>query len=184
MRTAKEPGLDNVLFDMVAGLDDMLEKLGVECAIHRGGDEALPDYDEDDVCFVAINPHTDRNAEVYFSKCSVSDSDFSDYEMTLCFADWHAHFSQSEFSELSEILRGFLTNEEGVASVFLGTERRWNGSSNVSRSDVETKPPDEAFAGTHIMAQVYKERWEKDGAEVRFLFWEPKYDKIITIEKR
>lgn len=177
MRIENELGFDGALFDMLAGLDDMLEKLGVECAIHRGGDEALPDYDENDACFVAINPHTDRNAEIYFS-------DYSDYEMTLCFADWHAHFSQSEFSELGEILRGFLTNEEGVASVFLGTERRWNGSSNVSRSDVESKPPDEAFAGTRIMAQVYKERWEKDGAEVRFLFWDPKYDKIITIEKR
>lgn len=177
MRIENELGLDGALFDMLAGLDDMLEKLGAECAIHRGGDETLPDYDEDDACFVAINPHMDRNAEIYFSV-------FSDYEMTLCFEDWHAHFSQSEFSELSEILRGILTNEEGVASVFLGTERRRNGSSNVSRSDVESKPPDEAFAGTRIMAQVYKERWEKDGAEVRFLFWDPKYDKIITIEKR
>lgn len=182
MRTENELGLDGALFDMLAGLDDMLEKLGVECAIHRGGDEALSDYDEDDACIIAINPHTDRNVEIYFSY--YSDSDFSKFELTLCFADWHAHFSQSKFSDLSEMLRGFLTNEEGVASVFLGTELRWNGSSNVSRSDVETKPPDEAFAGTRIMAQVYKERWEKNGAEVRFLFWDPKYDKIYTIEKR
>lgn len=174
MWTEKELGLDDELFDMLLEIDDIIEEFGVECDIHRDSDDCFPDYSENDACVIVINPNIDRNVEMYFS----------DKEITLCFADWHAHYATSDFSELRDTFRDLLTNVQCAASVYLGAELRWNESSNILRIDAESMTPDEAFAGSRIMAQVYKERWEKNGAEVRFLFWDPNYDKIITIEKR
>lgn len=107
-------------------------------------------------------------------------------EISLYFADWHAHYCLDEtyYAEFRETLTAILKNDLCSAAYFYGEELKWGGSTLALRADVENKPPDEAFAGNRIMAQVYREKWENDGAEVRFLFWNPKYDKIIAIEKR
>lgn len=108
-------------------------------------------------------------------------------EISLFYANWHAHYlyDETDHAEFCETLAAILNNMLCSASVFLGEgdECKLNESVLAEKSDVESKPPEEAFAGNRIMAQVDREQWEKNGSTVRFVFWNPKYNKTVTIER-
>lgn len=172
----RELGVDDEILDMLLKLEDLLSELGCEFDIHRDSDEKFPDYTENDACVIVFNPHIDRNMTVEIAKSEAWS------EITLCFSHWHAHYGFDELTELFETIRAFVVNEMGSGQVFRGEERRPAMGGSVYRADVESKIPEDCF-GSHIMGYVYREEWERDGAEVCFTFWDPKYDKTVIIEK-
>lgn len=106
-------------------------------------------------------------------------------EISLYFADWHTHYylDKTDYAEFCETLTAILKNEICVGTVYLGSELKWHGSRLVLPTDIDNKPPFELFA-MGIPTKKFKRVLEKNGANVRFLFWNPDDDKIIAIEKR
>lgn len=166
-------------FEPIDKLEDicrLLDDLGCKYKVHRHDDGEFSYLDDSEVSVKIPNPYDDRTMYIDLQG-----------EISLYFGEeWHAHYyaDEHDYQEFIATLRGILTNELCSVADFLGEEREWGGSTLAEKSDIESKPPEEAYAGNRIMAQVYKEKWEKSGAEVRFLFWDPKYNKIITVEKR
>lgn len=163
-------------FDALGKLDEicgLLDELNCKYEIHERDGGEFSYLEDGDVCVKIPNPYADRPMFIDIQQ-----------EISLYFADWHAHYTacENDCAEFCETLRGFLENELCSAAYFLGDKREWGGSTTAFRADVLQKPPEECF-GMPVMARVYGERWEKNGAEVRFLFWDASYDKIVVIEK-
>lgn len=153
----------------------LLDELSVKYKIYGKDDNEFSYLEENELSIGISNPYVSHAIFINLQR-----------EISLFFADWHAHYcyDEADFSEFCETLAAILKNTVCSASVFLGEDRKWNGSVLAEKSNVESKPPEEAFAGNRIMAQVYREQWEKNGGEVRFVFWNPKYNKIVTIERK
>lgn len=166
-------GLVDEVLDILNEIDDLLEELGCEHDVHRDKDEEFPDYTENNACVIAFNPHADRNMTIEITKSE----EWS--EMTLYFAEQHAHYAFDELSELLGDVRAIIANELGDGEVYRGEKRRPSMGGYVSRADVETKPPADCFG-----VSVSESEWEKDGAEIRFKFWDPKFDRTVVIKKR
>lgn len=166
-------GLVDEVLDTLNDIDDLLEELGCEHDIHRDSDEEFPDYTENDACVIAFNPYVDRNLTVEITKSE----EWS--EITLYFAEQHAHYAFDEQPDLLDDIRAIITNELGDGEVYLGEDRRPLMGGYVSRADVETKLPADCF-GVKIAA----DDWEKYGAAICFKFWDPKFDKTVVIEKK
>lgn len=166
-------GLVDEILDILIEIDDLLEELGCEHEIHRDSDEEFPDYTENDACVIALNPYTDRDLTVEITRTE----EWS--EMTLYFAEQHAHYAFDELPELLDDVRAIIANERGDGEVYRSENRRPSVGGYVNRADVETKPPSECFG-----IQIKADEWEKDGAEVCFRFWDPKFDRTFVIEKK
>ncbi len=153
----------------------LLDKLDVKYAIRRKDDNEYSYLEENELSIRLPNPYVSHAIFINLQR-----------EISLFFANWHAHYcyEEADFSELCETLAAILKNAVCSASVFLGEGEEWNGSVLAEKSNVEGKPPEETFVGSRIMAQVYKEQWEKSGAEVQFVFWDPKYNKKVIIERK
>lgn len=168
-------------FDALDKLNEvcrLLDGLSVNYEIHRH-DEGEFSYLKDDEASIKIsNPYTDRTMFI----------DFQD-EISLFFGkEWHEHYFLTEYylKELLETLSGFLKNELCSAAVFTGEDRRWGGSMMSTRADVAEKSAEDIFAGPysdHGEVEEYRKAWSEKGAEVHFLFWDPRFDKIVIIEK-
>lgn len=166
-------GLVDEIIDILNDVDDLLEELGCEYDIHRDSDEEFPDYTENDACVIVFNPYVDRNMMIEITKSE----EWS--EITLYFAEQHAHYAFDNLPGLLDDIRAIITNELGDGEVCLGKERRPSMGGYVLRADVENKPPVECFG-----VQITDNEWEKLGVEVRFKFWNPKFDKTVVIEKK
>lgn len=130
---------------------------------------------ENDDCVIVHNPHTDRDLTVDVTKSDVLS------EMTLYFAEQHWHYGFDELPELLDTIRAVIENEIGDGEFYLGEERRLSFGGNVYRADVESKPYAECFGS--VMSGYVDEQCRENGAEVRFKFWNPQYDKTVTIKK-
>lgn len=168
-------GLTDEVLDILIEIGDLLEKLGCEFDIHRDSDEEFPDYTENDGCIIVHNPHTDRNLTVEITKSDMLS------EMTFYFAEQHCHYGFDELPELLDTIQAIIENEIGVGEIYQGEERRFFMSANVYRSDVESKPYAECFGS--LMSGYVEEQCRENGAEVRFKFWDPQYDRSVIIEK-
>lgn len=151
--------------DIITEISGLLEKLGSKFDVQR----------ENDDCVIIHNPHTDRDLTVEISKPDVLS------EMTLYFAEQHFHYGFDKLPELLDTVRAIIENEIGDGEFYLGEERRHSFGGNVYRSDVESKPYAECFGS--IMSGYVDEQCRKNGAEIRFKFWDPQYDKTVMIEK-
>lgn len=168
----KTLGLDDKVLDILIEIEKPLEDLRCEYDIHRDSDEEFPDYTENDACVIVFNPYVERNMTIEITKSE----EWS--EITLYFAEQHAHYSFDELSDLLDDIRAIITNELGDGETYLGEKRRPSMGGYVLRADVETKPPAECFC-----VKIEADDWEKNGAEICFKFWDPKFDKTVVIEK-
>ncbi|MDE7229074.1 MAG: hypothetical protein K2N56_01215 [Oscillospiraceae bacterium] len=151
--------------DIITEISGLLEKLGSKFDIKR----------ENDSCVIIHNPHTDRNLTLEITKSDVLS------EMTLYFAEQHWHYGFDRLPELLETIRAIIENKIGDGEVYLSEERRHSFGGNVYRADIESKPYAECFGS--IMSGYVDEQCRKNGAEIRFKFWDPQYDKTVIIEK-
>lgn len=153
----------------------LLDDLGAKYTLHGKDNNEYSYLEENELSIRLLNPCVSHAIFINLQS-----------EISIFFANWHAHYcyEEADFSELCETLAAILRNTVCSASVFLGEGEEWNGSVLAEKSNVESKPPEEAFAGSRIMAQVYKELWEKSGAEVRFVFWNPNDNKTVKIERK
>lgn len=101
--------------------------------------------------------------------------------MTLYFAERHCHFGFDERPELLDTVRAIIKNEIGDGETYLGEKRRLSFGVNVYRSDVESKSYAECFGS--LTSGYVEEQCKENGAEIRFKFWDPKYDRIVTVKK-
>jgi len=166
-------GLVDEVLDILIDIDDLLEELDCRYDIHRDSDEEYPDYTENDACIIVSNPYIDRNTKIEITKSE----EWS--EITLFFAEGHAHYGFDDLPELLDDIRAIITNEIGDGEIYLGEERRPSMGGFVYRADVETKPPADCF-GIRITADDL----ENEGAEIRFKFWNPKFDKTVVIKRK
>lgn len=155
----------------------LLDELGAKYKIHGKDDNEYSYLEENELSIRIPNPYVSHAIFINLQS-----------KISLFFANWHAHYcyDETDYAEFCETLAAILNNTLCSASVFLGEgeECKWNCGVLAEKSDVENKPPEEAFAGNRIMAQVYSEQWEKNGATVRFVFCDPQYNKIVTIERK
>ena len=168
-------------FDPLDKLDEvceLLDGLSVKYEVHWHDDGEFSYLNDDEAAIKIPNPYTVRTMFI----------DFQD-EISLFFGEeWHEHYFLCEhfYKEFLETLSGFLKNELCSAAVFIGDERRWGGSMMSTKAEVGEKSAEEVFAGPFPdpkEVEEYRNSWSEKGAEVHFLFWDPRYDKIVTVEK-
>lgn len=169
----KTLGLDDEVLDILIKIGDLLEELHCEYDIHRDNDKEFPEYTENDACVIVFNPYVDRNMTIELTKSE----EWS--EITLYFAEQHAHYAFDELPDLLDDIRAIITNELGDGETYQGEKRRPSMGGYVSRADVETKPPAECFG-----VKTAADDWEKNGAEICFKFWNPIFDKTVVVEKK
>lgn len=154
----------------------LLDELGAKYKIYVKDDNEYSYLEENELSIRIPNPYCSHAIFINLQS-----------EISIYFADWHGHYcyDETDYAEFCETLSAILNNSVCSASVFLGEgeDCKWNGSTLAEKSDIENMSPEEAYAGNCIMAQVKREQWEKNGATVRFVFWDPKYNKTVTIEK-
>lgn len=163
------------VLDRLGDVCALLDKMLVKFEVHRHDDSEFSYLKDSEVCVKIPNPRVER--AIYI--------DFQD-EISLFFGkEWHEHYSPDEYdyNEFRDTLSGFLKNELCSAAVFIGDERRWGGSMTSSKKEVAEYSAEEIMA-FHEDVEEYRKSLEKKGAEIRFLFWDPSYDKIAVFEKR
>lgn len=99
----------------------LLDELDVKYAIRRKDDNEYSYLEENELSIKLPNPYVSHAIFINLKR-----------EISLFFADWHAHYcyEEADFSELCETLAAILKNTVCSASVFLGEgeDRKWDGS--------------------------------------------------------
>ena len=162
--------LDNEISGILTKIEKMLEEW--HCELNKSCD-----YDEKfgyNGIITVFNPVIDRNLSIDITKTE-------DYSViSMYFADWHSHCEFNNISDVIDTIRNLVTNEFGSAQVYLGEEHRRSIASGIIRHDAENNPNAECLG----LPKSYNEHWLKNSAEMEIKFWDPKYDKTITIESR
>lgn len=136
--------------EMSEDICSLLDDLGAKYKIHEKDDNEFSYLDEDEMSIREPNPYVSHPVIINLRR-----------KISLFFANWHAHYclDETDYAEFRETLSAIMNNELCSASAFLGKEHKWDSSVLAERTDVESKLPEEAFAGDQIMAQVCKEQW-------------------------
>ncbi len=155
----------------------LLDGLGCRYTLHQNDEDYFSYLKNDEVSVEIPNPYTERTMFI----------DFQD-EISLFFGeDWHCHYSPDEecFHELCKTIRGIMSNELCSVGKFSGEGRQFGGCLGAKSN--ECKRFGEYFAvPVSRLIEEYSEAWadEDENIEVRFKFWNPKFDKTVKIEKK
>lgn len=159
--------------DICSKVEDLLKDLGCEFEVCRGYIEGISI--DDNVKITVKNPHIKHDMTVEIKKTDGVP------EIMLIFEALHDHFELDEFPKLPNTVRAIIENNIGAGEIYQGEERNFFMSANVYRSDVESKPYAECFGS--LMSGYVEKQCRKDGAEIRFKFWDPRYDRTVTVDK-
>lgn len=169
-------------FEKLHEICALLDKLGAKYEVHR-------DDDPNDEFYNNSYPHEKYGYAVYINlQNPYSDNKRMGFEIieesgiSLGF-DYYIRNSYSEngFREIMKNCEQILTNEVCVESLFLGGV--WKCYRVIPRLDLEDVNILEQFAGD-VSPKEVKRLSERYGAEIRFDFWNPKFDKVVTIERK
>ncbi len=162
-------------------MDDMKNALEAVCRLlyeldcryecHVFGDEAYGWLKSGEYSITVKNPNADRNMDIDFQS-----------EASLFFAEWHGHFPFEESKELCAVIKGIVRNELCSTAHFHGDDLRWGGSCLSCRD----KPRIFDFQRVDTVDETiaaYAETWNgsKDVNEIRFKFWDTKFDRTVVI---
>lgn len=159
--------------DMLPEICALLDGLNCTYKVHRCGDEGFAYLDFNSACVTVSAPDPDRTI-------------FIDSECGLFFyfdGDDCESISESDFGSFSDTLTAVLKNEVCLAYVYAGEKKNLLSSGLRSKADIEKKSVAELFSVPPFV-EFYRDGLEKDGAEVRFLFWDSRLDKTVIIEKK
>lgn len=165
------------MYDMEINPTEKLDELCALLAdqqieVHKAPD-ADPEYaylDEGCVCITVLNPYSDSKMFI----------DLDD-EFTLTYGAYHSHFfaDTGEFEEMIKEMQGFLKNETCSASLYYGTDKKWLGSTVISKDDI-SKPFKEVFSFV-LKAKEFKSKLKSNGGEIQYIFWNPADNRTIQI---
>ncbi|MDE7362607.1 MAG: hypothetical protein K2N38_11815 [Oscillospiraceae bacterium] len=152
----------------------LLDELVCKYELHSFGDAEYSWLGEDELSIMVINPNADRNMEIDFQN-----------EISLFFAEWHDHFPLDETEEMCTVITGIVRNEICSRAHFHGSEQQWGGS-GLSCKDIPRLSDFQYIPTIDEEIAEYTKAWGgmEEVNEVRFKFWNPKFDKTVVIEKR
>lgn len=168
-------------FEPIDKLDEicaLLDELEVKYEVHY--------QDEGEFSFLADGEVSIKVPDPYIERIMFIDLQG---EFSLYFGEeWHDHYycDNEGFQDLCDTIKGIINNEMCSSAVFYGEDLQWGGSW-LSVKDDKIR---ECCSGYYINTMSnhineYKKDWEskKMYSELRFKFWDPKYDRIVTVEK-
>lgn len=167
--------------DICSKVEKLLKKLGCEFEVCWGYIKDITGSADDNVQIIVKNPHIKRNMTI----------DIQGYNSSIEFnlAYFSCSFRFDAISDALDMIRGFLTSEMGGSEIYLGKKHNLSQLGGVYRKDVESLPPLEClYTGPLIhygdaMPKQIKGQCLRYGAEIRFIFWNPQYDRSVIIEK-
>lgn len=107
----------------------------------------------------------------------------------LHFDNYRYHFLFGKDSNTLDTIRDIIKNNIGLCKIYFGEKQNPPELGCVYRADVECKPPLECFDKCprlgcgYSMSEQIKGQCLRYGAEIRFIFWDPQYDRSVIIEK-
>lgn len=159
----------------------LLDSLGVKYEVHRDDDPNdkfyTDSYSHEEFGYAVYidlqNPYSDDKRMGF----EISDTD----GITLTFGYYIRDSYEGGFRVMMRDCKQILTNEVCIGSLFIGGV--WKGYRVVPRRELEDIDIYERFT-FGISPKELKHLSEKYGAEIRFEFWNPKFDKTVTIERK
>ena len=154
----------------------LLNELGCKSELHRFGDAAYDWLGEGELSLAVKNPNTDRDMDIDFQN-----------EVSLFFAEWHDHFPFDETEELCAVITCIVRNEICISVNFHDGEQ-WGGS-GLSCNDKAILPDLRNFQYIDTIDEEIAEDAKAfadidEVIEVRFKFWDPKFDKTVVFENK
>ena len=168
-------------FDPVDKLDEvcaLLDKLTVKYEVHY--------HDEGEFSFLADGEVSIKVPDPYIDRIMFIDLQG---EFSLYFGEeWHDHYyyDNDGFQDLCDTIKGIINNEMCSTAVFYGEDLKWGGSWLSVNGDKIREFCSGYYVSTmsnHI--DEYKKDWahKKTYSELRFKFWDPQYDRTVTVKK-
>lgn len=154
-------------------MDDLCGLLtGMEYEIHRHDEEEYSYLKGDDVCITVINPYDKRKMYIDLEE-----------EFTITFDAYHAHYEPDAFGYklLVEFIEQLINNEVCLASLYCGKDREWLGSTTYGRDEIQNPSIRQLFAHIYKIRE-FKDRLDAGGGTAEFIFWDPQYNVIKTME--
>lgn len=146
------------------------------CNVYTSLNEGYEYLSENSCCIAVVHPITQQELYVDLE---------DEREFTLSFAVCHSHYfpSQEDYSELKQTILKILQNEVCSASLWYGEdEKKWLGSLWINKTELE-QPISQMF-GFVWKTKEFRKRLNRFGGEVRFRFWDSKFDKTILLPKK
>lgn len=172
--------------EICSKLEDLLKESGSEFETCWGYNKEIYGSADNNFKITVKNPHINRNMSIDIYESGEELGSHADFNFT--------YFNRSfnyfnEIPDMLEMVRGFLTSEMGGSEIYLGKKHKLSQLGGVYRKDVESMPPLEClYTGPHrhyggAMPKQIKGQCLRYGAELRFIFWDPQYDRSVIIEK-
>lgn len=135
-------------------------------------DEGYNYLDNDSICIVVSNPHSQRNLEIELEMYG---------EFTIYFENNHQHYAGYEdcYEQLCMDIKKLLSSEICSAAIFY-KKQEWLGSLFVDKLALR-----DSYEKTFEFVLKYKEfrdKIRKYGGIVHYRFWDAKYDSSLVIE--
>ena len=149
---------------------------GYSYEIHQKDDGEYHYLEDGDLC---ITVHNTEGSKVMYLDLQE--------EFTLSFGAYHEHFGcfLMDYQQLTDEIKGILANKVASASIYCHYEEQleWMGSCTIAADEVEHKSVEQVFSYVYQIRE-FRDRLEKYGGEVHYIFWDSAYDRVINIEKR
>lgn len=161
----------------------LLDRLGVKYEVHR-------DDDPNDKLYANYYSHEEYGYAVYIDLQNpysddkrmgfeISDTDGITLDFDYYIRD--SYYSENGFRAIMKDCEQILTNEVCIGSLCIGGVLK--DFQVISRRELENIDISKRFA-LDMSPKGVKRLSEKYGAEIRFEFWDPKFDKTVTIERK
>lgn len=163
-------------FNPIDKIDDLIARFREYSPIIRSKtDKGFDWLDENSFCIEIPNPDSDAGITI---ECEYGG------EFTVCFSNYHSHFfaDDYEYGYMCEEISKILNNQCSCATIFLGSENEWLGSTLAEKEQLISPIEDMfdfVFKNSKRAEMLYK-----SGGEARFVFWNSGLNKIIKICKK
>ena len=160
--------------DPMKKIDDILTILDAYSpTVHRQGDSD-PEYnylEPDCACVTLCNPFD--NSKMFIDL---------EGEFTLSYKNWHRHYDGcvSQYQILIKDIMEILGNRSCIATLYVGTDKKWAGDTLVAKGQAEQADIRKIFKFV-LKYPEFKGRASQNGGAVELIFWNPAFDKEIIL---
>lgn len=156
----------------------LLDELALNYEVHYHDDGEFSFLEDGEVSIKVPDPYIDRTMFIDFQG-----------EISLYFGtEWHDHYypEESSFQDVCDTINGIINNEMCSSAVFYGEDLKWGGSwLSVNGDKIREFCSGYCINTISNHINEYKKDWadKETYSELRFKFWNPEYDRIVTVEK-